>query len=273
MPKKNDNQESAAINIFDKEGNIRTKEEFLKDVEDFYNEVVEESKHECECHCEDFEGSVLDEIANIENQVDIDAILNTHDFHSRTIFLDDDITPELGTYVVKLIRLWNFADVMDKVPEDDRLPIKIYINTDGGDIGATLSIIGAIQLSKTPVYTVTYGNGYSGGFFIGICGHKRFCYPHSAFLFHEGSTGDIGDAHKFLQHVDFYKSQLKILKEITLSHTKITPKEYGEHKKDDWFFTSQEAVQYGIIDKVLTADNSLTIDTSEEVETDAEEEE
>lgn len=261
MGKKNDMQESNAITIFDKKGNIRSKEDFLEEVGAFYDELVHEAEEECECF-DLSECSILDGISGLENQVDIAAVLDTHDFYSRTIFLADEITPKMGTEVVRKIRLWNFADMADGVPVKERLPIKLYINTEGGDIYATFNIISAIKLSTTPVYTITYGFGYSGGFFIGITGHKRFCYPYSSFLFHEGMAIDGGDAHKFLQHVDFYrKEQLKNIKAITLACTKITPKEYSEHKKDDWFFNAQQAKEYGIVDEILTSmDNPLRED-------------
>ena len=157
----------------------------------------------------------------------------------------------MSTEVIRKIRFWNHVDNFDGVELEERMPIKVYINTPGGDVQAVFNIISAIKMSKTPVYTITYGCGYSGGFFIGICGHKRYCFMNSSFLFHEGMNIDGGDAHKFLQHVDFYKHQLKKIKEITVNNTKITSDEYEEHKKDDWFFSPAEALHYGLVDEIL----------------------
>ena len=113
-------------------------------------------------------------------------------------------------------------------------------------------MINAIKLSKTPVYTINIGAAYSGGFFIFLAGHKRFAYELSSFLFHEGSTGTSGDAGKFRNFADFYKKELDKLKSIVLKYTKISDEEYEKHIKDDWWFTADEAIKYGICDEILT---------------------
>ena len=140
----------------------------------------------------------------------------------------------------------------DNIPIEEREPIKIYIDSPGGDLDATFSIIDAIALSKTPVWTVTIGRGCSGAFFIGIAGHKRFGFPHSTYLFHEGCAENGGDAHKFIQGVKFYETRLEMLKEHTLKHTKITEEKYKKHKKDDLWMTAEDAIKYGVIDEILT---------------------
>ena len=105
-------------------------------------------------------------------------------------------------------------------------------------------------MSKTPVWTINIGKAYSAGFFIFITGHKRFAYPNSSFLFHEGSTGIYQDANKFKNYADFYKQQLEQLRAITLEHTQIEPEEYDKHVKDDWWFDVNEALKYGVTDKI-----------------------
>lgn len=244
MKKQNENYE--AISLYDDNGAMKSKEEFIADVAAFYDSVSN-SKGDTECNC----GGLIEALTEPDAIVDPMAVLENYDFLSRTIFLSEEITPEIGTEVVRKIRLWNTADKIDGIETDKRAPIKIYIDTPGGDIDAVLNIISAIQISTTPIYTITYGCGYSGGFFIGINGHKRYGFPNSSYLFHEGMAMDGGDAHKFLQHVDFYKMRLKKIKDITTSKTKISSEEYEAHKKDDWFFSPSEAIHYGIIDEIL----------------------
>ena len=106
-------------------------------------------------------------------------------------------------------------------------------------------------MSKTPVITINAGCAYSGGFFIFICGHKRYSYKNSSFLFHEGNVGNAADAGKFRNFSEFYMKQLNQLKDIVLENTSITEDYYKEHQKDDLWLTPQEAVELGCCDEIL----------------------
>ena len=253
---KKDNCE--AISFYNEDGSVRSKEDFIKDIEKIYDRAMEENEKANQLKEKAEEGelellgnSILEVLLDPDMQINAPQILDTYDFSSRTIFLQDEIEDGLATEIIRKIRFWNAVDKIDGVPEEERQPIKIYINTPGGDIQATFNIISTIKMSKTPIYTITYGCGYSGGFFIGICGHKRYGFANSCYLFHEGVAVDGGDAHKFLQHVNFYKLQLKKIKDLTIENTKISADEYAEHSKDDWFFSPTEALHYGIIDEIL----------------------
>lgn len=246
MENKNKNNQDF-VSILDDNGNIKSKEDFIKDVEKLYDTAAEEIASE-QSHDSD---DVLDFLMSKDGQVDEAAVLDSYDFYSRAIFLSTEITPELGTGIIRKIRFWNQIDKINNIEPENREPIKIYIDTPGGDVQAVFSIVSAIELSKTPIHTITYGCAYSGGLFIGISGHKRYGFANSSYLFHEGMTIDGGDAHKFLQHVDFYKTQLKKIKDITTTKTKITSEEYDARHKDDWFFLPSEALHYGIIDEIL----------------------
>lgn len=177
--------------------------------------------------------------------VDLDNALNRH-LHIG------EIDALVGDSVDSYIRFFNKQDDEDNIPIEERKPIKIFIDSPGGDLIATFTMINAIKLSKTPVHTINIGAAYSGGFFIFLAGHKRFAYELSSFLFHEGSTGTSGDAGKFRNFADFYKKELDKLKSIVLKYTKISDEEYEKHIKDDWWFTAEEAIEYGICDEILT---------------------
>lgn len=213
----------------------------------FYKKITEENE---EIEIKD-EGEEKEFCCLEDTTVDIESTLNTFSFYNRSLYINEPIENSHAKSIHKFFKLWNTADEAEEIPVEDRTPIKIYINTPGGDLNAVFSIINSITSSKTPVYTVTIGSGYSGGFFIGIVGHKRFAYPYSSFLFHEGMIVEDGDAHKFLQKAEFYKKQLASLENIVLKHTKITKKIYEKNKKNDWYFDSEEALQYGIIDEII----------------------
>lgn len=239
------------IEIMDDNGELKSKEEFMSELEKLYDEVSEQVNGNSK------EGTILDTLTNPENLIDVESSLETYEFLDRTIFITDEIDQAHANSVFEIIKFWNDVDEMEEIPVEQRQPIRIYINTPGGDLEATFTIISSIKISKTPVYTITTGTGYSGGFFIGICGHKKFGLPYSSYLFHEGSSMDGGDAHKFIQKAEFYKVQLNRLKEIVISNTKISNKMYEKIKKDDWFVDAEEALKYGVIDKIITDINDI----------------
>lgn len=163
--------------------------------------------------------------------------------------VDDDTADSFFAFV----RYWNDLDEEQKIPAEQRQPIKLFINSDGGSLSAAFTIIDCIKSSKTPVYTINTGSAYSAGFFIFITGAKRLSYPHSTFLFHEGSTGlHQIDAGKFRNYTEFYNKQVASLKDIVLENTKILEEEYEKHKLDDWWLTTEQSVEYGICDEIIT---------------------
>ena len=178
-----------------------------------------------------------------------DSILENVNACDRQIYLGE-ITPEVGDAVDNGIRFWNAVDDENRTPIEDRKPIRIYIDSPGGSLTGTFTIINSIEMSKTPVYCVNIGTAYSGGFFIFIAGHKRIAYPLSSFLYHEGSTETGGTAGQFANYAAFYKKQLKQLKDIVLKYTKISEEKYKEIQKDDFWLDANEALEYGVCDEI-----------------------
>ena len=178
-----------------------------------------------------------------------DSILENVNACDRLIYLGE-ITPDVGDAVDNGIRFWNAVDDENRTPIEDRKPIKIYIDSPGGSLTGTFTIINAIEMSKTPVYCINIGTAYSGGFFIFIAGHWRIAYPLSSFLYHEGSTETGGTAGQFANYAAFYKKQLKQLKDIVLKYTKISEEKYKEIQKDDFWLDAKEALEYGVCDEI-----------------------
>lgn len=188
--------------------------------------------------------NIKEDIKTPEDLISIDG------FVRREIYLYG-INAGTGSSVEGQIRYWNQQDADKGIPREKREPIKLYIDSEGGSLADTLTIIDAIKMSKTPVYTINMGCAYSGGFFIFICGHKRYSYNNASFLFHEGNVGNAGDAGKFRNFADFYNKQLDLLKKIVLDNTSITPEFYKEHQKDDLWLTPDEALELGCCDAIL----------------------
>lgn len=173
----------------------------------------------------------------------------TETIKNRVIFLGD-IEEETGSSVEQIIRFFNTYDDEQGYEGEDRKPIKLLINSGGGLITETFTMIDAIERSETPVDTYNLGCAYSGGFFVFIAGRKRYASKRSSFLFHEGSGGFSGDAGKFQNFADYYKKQRDTLKDLCMTYTKITPEEYAKHQNEDWWFDAKEALELGIADEI-----------------------
>ena len=190
----------------------------------------------------------LYEKANLNS---IDKIMEFDETIERRAIMVEGIDECTGVILENFIRFWNRIDDQNNTPIGEREPIKVYINSPGGMLTSTFTAVDAMQGSITPVYTINVGCAYSGGFYILIAGHRRFGLPHSSCLYHEGSTGIQSDANKFQNFADFYKKQRDLLRELTIQTTKVTEDEYNLHMKDDWWFTAEESLQYGLIDEIV----------------------
>ena len=186
-------------------------------------------------------------IINRDEVKSFDVVIEQNSCWQRHLYLGD-IDPTVGDSIENFIRFWNQVDDESNLPVEERKPIKIFINSNGGDLDATFQMADAIKMSKTPVWTINTGTAYSGGLLVFITGDKRIAYPHSTFLYHEGSTGMMGDAGKFHNYADFYKKQMKMIEGLMLDNTKVTKEQYQDHIKDDWWLTAEEAIEVGICD-------------------------
>lgn len=194
---------------------------------------------------------LIKEYINNTNELkDLDDVSEVYDTIDRSLFIGD-VTPELGDAIEHVIRMYNIID--KDIPIEERKPIKVFINSDGGSVISCLEIIDSILLSKTPVYTINIGIAASSGLDIFMVGHKRYCYPNATFLFHEGatSTGGLLDAGKFRNYSTWYDNLLNKMKNICLKYTKVTPELYKEKQNDDWWFFADEAIEYGFCDEIL----------------------
>lgn len=197
--------------------------------------------------------TLIDIIKNYLNNTSelkgLEDVSATYDAVDRVLFLAD-VTDEAAETIAHLIRMWNIID--KDIPQEERKPIKLFIDSYGGSVMAGFTIIDAILLSITPVYTINMGTAYSMGLCVLVAGHKRFSYPNATFLFHEGST-DIGqiDAGKFKNYSKFYELLLEKLKKFLLANTKMTEEMYKEKYRDDWWFFTDEALKYGFIDEMI----------------------
>lgn len=231
------------ISILDDNGQIKPKEVFISEISKLYDNYQKNA----------FSGfDYLDYLTHEENQISIEKTYNTFNFLSRYFYINEEITAETANKFHQFVNFWNEVESIDNTSVEDLIPLQIYINSEGGDVDAALSIISIMQSSKIPVHTHVYGRAWSCAFFISVCGVQRTSEQYASFLMHEGSALFGENAHKFLQFSNFYKRTLEQIRSIITHHTRITEADYQLHKNDDWWLTAEEACEYGIIDKITT---------------------
>jgi ATP-dependent Clp protease protease subunit len=132
-------------------------------------------------------------------------------------------------------------------------PIKLYINSYGGDVYRFLGLIDVILTSKTPVHTYTLGAAMSCGLLVALAGHKRFAYKHSTFMYHQISLGDWDVAKNLEEDLVETKRLHKLIENIVLDKTTITKQQIEDvhNYKKDWYINSEEALHYKIIDQII----------------------
>ncbi len=134
-----------------------------------------------------------------------------------------------------------------------RKPIKLRLESYGGEIYPGLGLSSLIESSKTPVYTYGVGSCMSITFLILISGHRRFAYKYSTLMNHQGSGFLFGTLKDIEENVKEYQRLEKICNKIILEKTNITQEKLDKiyKRKKDFYFTAQEALKLGVIDEII----------------------
>ena len=168
----------------------------------------------------------------------------------------DGIYMSKCTQIVNDIISFNRLDAKSKTKK--RKPIRLYINSPGGHIHEGFPVISAIELSKTPVYTINIGEWCSMAFLIGITGHKRFSLPYMTFLMHDGSNFIFDSSSKVQDRVEFDRRfSEKIIKEHVLKHSKMTTGQYDALSRVEYYMLPEDALTHGFIDEIVEDINTI----------------
>jgi ATP-dependent Clp protease, protease subunit len=188
-------------------------------------------------------------LAGLDQTSKVDEQLFVEQLNNRELFLGETVTDDVIYEIVHHVIRWNRED--EGVPADKRKPIKLYINSYGGDVIACYSVIETMRASKTPIYTYNLGKAFSAGGLILMAGHKRFTYADAVVLIHQGSTGASGTTSQVIEQIEFQKRQEERIKAFILDVTNITPEQYKDKFKEEWFFFGDESVELGVTDEVI----------------------
>ena len=182
--------------------------------------------------------------------------------NDRTLYMDDaieskysmeipdDWTQSIPTFI-DLINEWNYLD--RDIPKEERQPIRIKINSPGGEMYEGFALVDAIESSETPVYTYNMGMAASMAFFAFIAGHRRFSQERAVFLMHDGHVVIVGSSGKSEDLADFLKEYKNtVIKPFVLKHSNMTAKKYASVYKDELWMRADTAMELGFVDEIMT---------------------
>jgi len=161
----------------------------------------------------------------------------------------------LGTPIDDRVANLICAQLLFLESENPEKEINFYINSPGGSVTAGLAIYDTMQYISTPVATVCIGQAASMAAILLAAGEKgmRYALPHSRILIHQPMGGFQGQA----TDIDIQAREIirlkSILNEILAKHTGADIKKVEKDTDRDFYMGAEEAVEYGLIDKVLVS--------------------
>lgn len=163
----------------------------------------------------------------------------------RIVFVGSEINDVLANSVV--------AQLLLLAAEDPDKDIYMYINSPGGSVSAGFGIYDTMQYIKPQVHTICTGLAASYGSILLLAGAKgkRFALPNSEIMIHQPHGGAQGQASDIAISAKRILNMRKRLIQLTADHTGQSVERIEKDMDRDYFMTAEEALAYGIIDKVL----------------------
>src|SRR5690606_34370115 len=174
-----------------------------------------------------------------------DSILNRL-LSERIIFLGSEVTDEVANRICSQLLLLNAED-----PERD---IHLWINSPGGSVHSGMAVYDIMQYVENDVVTTAMGMAASMGQLLLCAGTKgkRYALPHARIMMHQPSGGVGGTAADIAIQAEQMIYTKKMFQERVAYHTGQTMEQIEADSDRDRWFTAQEALAYGFIDKVIT---------------------
>jgi len=163
----------------------------------------------------------------------------------RIIFMGEQVTDDMANIII--------AQFLFLESEDPDKDINLYINSPGGSITAGLAIYDTMQYVKSDIATICTGQASSMAALLLAAGSKgkRFALPHSRIMIHQPMGATQGQA----TDIDIQAKEIIRLKQelnkILALHTGQDKKKVESDSERDFFMSGQEALEYGIVDRVI----------------------
>jgi ATP-dependent Clp protease, protease subunit len=184
---------------------------------------------------------VVERTARGEREFDIFSRL----LNERIIFLGTPIEDQVANLVV--------AQLLHLESQDPDKDISIYINSPGGSVYSGLAIYDTMRFVKPDIHTMCVGVAMSMGSLLlaGGTKGKRAALPNSRILIHQPSAGFEGQSTDIEIHAREILNVRERLDDIYAENTGLSKEQVREDMERDRFFTAEQALEYGLIDRVL----------------------
>ena len=199
--------------------------------------------------------TVLDETARGDRAYDIFSLL----LRERIVFLGQEVDDHIANLII--------AEILHLEARDPDKEIQLYINSPGGVAYAGMAIYDVMQHVRPPVSTICVGMGMSAAAMILCAGApgKRLALPSAKIMIHQGSAGTRGAPSDMEIQLREVLSTTKRMAEIIAFHSGRSLEQVERDLDRDYFMTAQEALEYGIIDEVLTPRRGVSAELLEQV--------
>jgi ATP-dependent Clp protease protease subunit len=186
--------------------------------------------------------TVLDESARGDRAYDIFSLL----LRERIVFLGQEVDDHIANLII--------AEILHLEARDPDKEIQLYINSPGGLAYAGMAIYDVMQHVRPPVSTICVGMGMSAAAMILCAGApgKRLALPSAKIMIHQGSAGTRGAPSDMEIQLREVLSTTRRMAQIIAFHSGRPLEQVERDLERDYFMTAGEALEYGIIDEVLT---------------------
>jgi ATP-dependent Clp protease protease subunit len=170
----------------------------------------------------------------------------------RIIFLGTQVTADLANSLV--------AQLLFLQSEDPKKDIHLYINSPGGSVTAGMAIYDTMQFISCDVATYCIGQAASMGAMLLTAGTKgkRFALPNASIMIHQPLAGMQGTAEEIMIHRAEFRRTKERLNNLLSQHSGRTLEEIEQNTDRDNFMTAEEALEFNLIDRVVTELNETT---------------
>ena len=194
---------------------------------------------------------------NINAQILIPTVIEKTSFGERSYDIYSRLLKDriifLGTEINDVVANSIIAQLLFLENQEPEKDIKIYINSPGGSVTAGMAIYDTMQYIKSDVSTICVGMAASMASVLLASGAKgkRFCLPNGEVMIHQVMGGTSGQASDIKIHAERILKIKDKLNEILAKHTGKGIKTIEKDADRDYFMDAKEAVEYGIIDKIV----------------------
>ena len=197
----------------------------------------------------DFEKSRIYNNINLDEEEE--ETLNIQTLNNNIYFYEDIDKKTALKLRIELQTLINKHNIISVTNNCDKIPINLYINSDGGEVGSALAIVDLILKSPVPINTIIEGEACSSATLISIVGHKRYITENSHMLIHQVSGGMWGKMAEVEDEIKNIKTFNNKLIKLYKKYTNLSEEKLNKFLKKDISWSSKKCIKYGLVDEII----------------------